>query len=47
MALYNIFVIEESAVLEPDLAARFPKIKSYKGQGIEDASLTTRFDWTP
>ncbi|MGI8641390.1 MAG: reprolysin-like metallopeptidase, partial [Pyrinomonadaceae bacterium] len=41
------FRIEESSVLEPDLAARFPEIKSYRGQGIDDASLTTRFDWTP
>ncbi len=40
------FRIEESSVLEPDLAARFPEIKSYRGQGIDDPTLTTRFDWT-
>ncbi len=44
---YTRFKIEESSVLEPNLAARFPEIKSYRGQGIDDPTLTTRFDWTP
>ena len=39
--------IEESSVLEPGLAARFPELKSYRGQGVDDPELTTRFDWTP
>ncbi len=41
------FGIEESSVLDKDLAARFPELKSYRGQGIDDPTLTARFDWTP
>ncbi len=41
------FRIEESSVLEPELAAQYPEIKSYRGRGVEDASLWVRFDWTP
>ena len=39
--------IEESPVLDAALVAQYPEIKSYRGQGIEDASVTARFDWTP
>ncbi len=44
---FQRFRIEESSVLEADMAAMYPEIKSYRGQGIEDGTATVRFDWTP
>jgi hypothetical protein len=41
------FRIEESPVMEPEMASQFPEIKSYRGQGIDDPVLTTRVDWSP
>lgn len=41
------FRIVESSIMEPALAVRFPEIKTYRGQGLEDPTVTTRFDWTP
>jgi len=37
------FTVTEASVLHPDLAARYPGIKSYAGQGIDDPSATIRF----
>lgn len=38
--------VYESSVMHPDLAARYPGIKSYVGQGIDDPTATIRFSVT-
>ncbi|RYZ18603.1 MAG: secretion protein, partial [Sphingobacteriales bacterium] len=37
----------ESAVMDPALAAKYPSIKTYIGQGIDDPSSTIHFDFSP
>lgn len=41
------FEIVETMVMHPDLAAKFPDIKTYRGQGIDHPSDTIRLDVTP
>ena len=43
---YQRFRIYEASVMHPDLAAEFPMIKSYAGQGIDDPTAFLRFDFT-
>jgi hypothetical protein len=41
------FLVEESPVMEPALAARHPLIKTYRAQGLDDRAATARFGLTP
>lgn len=40
------FALFKTEVMHPDLAARYPMITTYAGQGITDPNATARFDFT-
>jgi hypothetical protein len=44
---FGRFTFEESPSMEPELAAQFPEVKSYRAQGVDDPTATARFDWSP
>ena len=41
------FRVWESSIQEPALEAKFPEIRTFAGQGIDDPYATIRFDYTP
>ncbi|HHM20573.1 MAG TPA: T9SS type A sorting domain-containing protein [Bacteroidetes bacterium] len=44
---FERFMAWESPILHPDLAARYPMIKSYAGKSVEHPSWTARFGYSP
>jgi uncharacterized repeat protein (TIGR01451 family) len=44
---YGRFQISQTAVMHPELAAKFPEIKTYAGVGLDDATAYARLDTTP
>ena len=43
---FERFIIFQYNVMHPDLAAKFPQIKTYTGQGIDDVTATIKLDVT-
>lgn len=44
---FELFAFVESPIMEPGLAARYPQIRTYLGQGLDNPAATVRFDMTP
>lgn len=44
---FSRFLITRSSVMAPELAAKFPEIKTFVGREIEEPRRTAHLDWSP
>jgi hypothetical protein len=44
---YETFAVVDSPIMEPELAARHPEIRTWLGQSLDDPTATARIDLTP
>ncbi len=44
---YLRFALEEVAIMHPDLAAKYPDIKTYRGHSVDNSGATLALDITP
>jgi hypothetical protein len=44
---FERFAVMEASVLHPELAAKYPNIRSYAGQGLDDPTSRIRFSMSP
>ncbi len=45
--IFEDFSVKEASIMHPDLAAKYPEIKSYIGKGITDPTAVIRFSISP
>ncbi len=44
---FSRFRVFDSPIMEKELADKFPEIRTYNGQGIDEPAALVRFDYTP
>jgi hypothetical protein len=42
---FALFRVEESPIMEPDLAATLPNVRTYRAEGIDVPEATARLDF--